>query len=109
VRRALAALGVAERGCLSPGDSLIMYIIDRQGMAALHLGSNVPAGDSFVVPIPHGVWFGAVLHPEGKAGWALMGLSSAPGFESTDSESVSPQVLAGAFPAYAEIILTIGR
>ena len=37
-----------------------MYVLDTMGLTKYTLGTVITSGESFVLPVPHGVWFAAI-------------------------------------------------
>lgn len=89
------------------GCSLVVHVIlPGGGYQALHLGSDLEAGERFQAVVPAGSWFGAELKGEG---FGLAGCTVAPGFEFSDFELAGRDALASRYPQYAGLINRMTR
>jgi predicted cupin superfamily sugar epimerase len=66
------------------------------------LGTDVLAGQSPQVVVPHGVWQGSWLIPGGA--FALLGTTMAPGFDFADYEAGQREDLVERYPDHADAI-----
>lgn len=89
------------------GNSLILYVLGKQGISSYKLGTNLEEGDRPQVVIPANHWFGACVTPGGD--YTLASCTVAPGFDFQDFEMATRSVLLTEFPAYKEIILDLTR
>ncbi len=71
------------------------------------LGTDLKGGMLPQVLIPAGIWQGARLVPGGT--FALMGTTTAPGFEYTDYQSGSRKELINLYPGFKERITALTR
>jgi hypothetical protein len=71
------------------------------------LGSDLAEGQYLQYVVPAGVWFGAYLISGGE--YALMGTTVAPGFEFSDYEEGSRELLLREYPSSAKEILRLTR
>ena len=84
------------------GDAVQMVQIDQNGkLKRLTLGSNLANDEKVQVLVPKGVWQGSALAPGGK--WALMGTTMAPGFDFSDLELATDELMAQ-YPSHRETI-----
>jgi predicted cupin superfamily sugar epimerase len=84
------------------GGSIVLHQIGPAGeYAAVTLGRNSAAGQVFQTVVPAGWWFGAEPAP---ASFALVGCTTAPGFEYEDFELGRRQDLLAFFPARRALI-----
>jgi hypothetical protein len=89
------------------GDPVTMLQLGPDGGRLLTLGPDLQAGQRLQVLVPAGVWQGSLVQPGGA--WALMGTTMAPGFDFGDYEAGNPQLLAGQYPDFAELIRRLCR
>jgi predicted cupin superfamily sugar epimerase len=84
------------------GDTLHLYILNKESVNVVKLGSKVHEGDSLQVVIPANCWFGAkVIHP---GSYTLSSCTVAPGFDFNDFELADRAKLLLEFPCHKEII-----
>jgi predicted cupin superfamily sugar epimerase len=85
------------------GDPVEMFLLPPDGASRrVVLGHDLRDGQHLQVVVPHGVWQGSRLVPGGR--WALLGTTTAPGFEFDDLEMGDPESLMRQFPAQADAI-----
>jgi len=90
------------------GDVISIYEITENGTIHKHLlGKELDKGETFIVVIPAGSWFGARVEVPG--GYGLCGCTVAPGFDFSDFELADRQSLTRQYPAHAEIITALTR
>ncbi len=84
------------------GSPLLIHSISPDGgYKALHLGSNVAAGEKFQAVVPAGNWFGAEI--KGR-GFALAGCTVAPGFDFADFEIANREELLERYPEHISLV-----
>jgi len=82
------------------GDPVELLLLGPPPAAVVHrLGPDLATGQRPQVVVPAGTWQTARLQRGGR--FALMGTTVAPGFESTDFEPGSPELLRPAYPAFS--------
>jgi predicted cupin superfamily sugar epimerase len=92
------------------GDPVEMLHLYPDGSGkCLLFGDELERGMQPQVLIPSGVWQGARLLPGGTFGFALMGTTTAPGFEYPDYQSGSRQELTRQYPDFKELITALTR
>ena len=85
------------------GDPVRMLLLKPNGGGKeIILGSDIMAGQSVQVVVPHGVWQGSRLEPGGR--FALMGTTVAPGFDFADYEPGDRDRLIQQYPDFKELI-----
>lgn len=85
------------------GDPVEMLQLMPDGShATIVLGSDIEAGHTPQVIVPHGVWQGCRVKPGGS--WALMGATVAPAFDYEDYENGNRDQLIGRYPDCADLI-----
>jgi uncharacterized protein len=90
------------------GTGLTLFILDEAGgMTEARLGPDPEKGDSFQVVVPAGCWFGAEVND--PAGYALVGCTTAPGFEIEDLEFADGAALIARHPRHRAIIERLAR
>lgn len=90
------------------GGSLCVYEIDADGVLIKHLlGKSLADGESPVVVIKAGSWFGSRV--ERPDGFTLCGCTVAPGFDFADFELADRNTLAAQYPQHATIIAEMTR
>jgi uncharacterized protein len=90
------------------GDPLVVYEISHNGRLLTHrLGNDPLNGESFHAVIKAGSWFASA--PAEGSEYALVGCTVAPGFDFGDFELADGEVLAGQYPAHAELIRKLTR
>ena len=90
------------------GDPLVVYEISHNGRLLTHrLGNDSLNGESFYAVIKAGSWFASA--PAEGSEYALVGCTVAPGFDFADFELADGEVLAGQYPAHAELIRRLTR
>lgn len=90
------------------GSCLIVQVIDPNGNPyAIHLGQNLEKGEVFQALVPAGCWFAASL--ESGQGYALVGCTTAPGFEFEDFEMGDRNDLLATYPGLNELITAYTR
>lgn len=83
------------------GQPLTVHCLMPDGSyEALHLGSDLAAGQEFQARVPAGTIFGAEVHQ----GFALVSCMVAPGFDYRDFELLTAQELTAMYPAQASMI-----
>jgi len=89
------------------GSSLLIHTIFPDGRyQALHLGTDLKAGERYQAVVPAGCWFGAEL--TGKQ-FALAGCTVSPGFDFADFEMAERRRLSDVYPEHAELITRMTR
>lgn len=90
------------------GAGLVLVMLDEAGnLARAPLGPDPEKGESFQAVVPAGHWFGAMLND--SSGFALVGCTTAPGFEAADLEFADRAALIAHFPQHREIIERLTR
>jgi uncharacterized protein len=90
------------------GDSLSIYVIDKQGgHSEIKLGPNSENGDSFQAIVPAGCWFASRLVQPGT--FALAGCTVSPGFNYHEFEMADRAQLIRLYPLHKEIIEQLTR
>ena len=90
------------------GAPLSIYELTPAGEMIRHqLGKNINDGESLVVVIPAGSWFGCRVEIEG--GFTLCGCSVAPGFDFADFELADRGSLVSQFPDHKALITALTR
>ncbi|MDR3679558.1 MAG: cupin domain-containing protein [Flavipsychrobacter sp.] len=90
------------------GEPLCIYEINKEGILTRHLlGKNIAAGESLVVCITAGSWFGSRV--EETDGYTLCGCSVAPGFDFEDFELADRITLKLQYPQHGNIIEALTR
>lgn len=69
------------------------------------LGNDIKAGQEIQVVVPGGTWQGSFLKDGG--GFSLMGTTMAPGFDPSDFEPASRDVLLRQYPNQSELIIRL--
>ena len=90
------------------GEPLYVHVLDEAGHLTSHrLGNALTHADAvFQVVVPAGQWFAAeCVDP---AGYALAGCTVAPGFEFSEFELASVDVLLANYPAHRDIVMRLG-
>jgi predicted cupin superfamily sugar epimerase len=88
------------------GDPLLIHIITSAGVhETILLGSDPGKGQRFQAVVPAGCWFGA----ECEGGYSLVGCTVAPGFDFSDFEMASRDLLSEMFPHHAALIGRLTR
>ncbi len=75
------------------------------GGRVLLLGQDIVAGMKLQVVVPRGVWQGSRLLPGGQ--FALLGTTTAPGFEYADFEAGGREALIAAYPQFHDRIVAL--
>jgi len=83
----------------------LLMLLPQGGGQIVRIGTDLPAGQRPQVVVPHGVWMGARLQPEGC--FALLGTTMAPGFGPADFELGERAALLPAYPQFAEWITAL--
>ena len=90
------------------GSCLIVHIIDPKGnYQDIHLGPDMDKGQVFQALVPAGFWFAASLLTENS--YALVGCTTAPGFEFEDFEMAERSSLIADYPHLADLITQYTR
>jgi predicted cupin superfamily sugar epimerase len=89
------------------GPVRMLQLFAGGGTRELVIGSDILAGQQPQLVVPAGVWQGSRLEP--GVDFALMGATMAPGFDYADYEQGRRSVLAGLYPAHAELIAQLTR
>jgi predicted cupin superfamily sugar epimerase len=90
------------------GDPVEMLQLWPDGSAKrVLIGSDIEKGIAPQLVVPHGVWQGARLVAGGM--FALLGCTVSPGFDYTDYESGSRQLLSEAYPEHKDMICALTR
>ncbi len=85
------------------GDPVELLQLSGDGTGRLFtLGPNPFLGMQPQLVVPRGVWQGARLRPGGR--FALLGMTTAPGFDYADYEHGDRQQLLAAYPQFSEAI-----
>lgn len=87
------------------GSALTIYVIDESGhLRVVKLGDDLERGEQFQTVIEAGCWFAAlVIHPYPYT-FALVGCTTAPGFDFTDFELGERNALVSKYPQHRELI-----
>jgi predicted cupin superfamily sugar epimerase len=89
------------------GSPLTVHIIEPDGaFRELHLGSDGTGGQEFQAVVPGGRWFASSLR---NGGYALVGCTTAPGFEFLDFEMADREDLIRSYPHLADVITQYTR
>lgn len=88
-----------------PVEQLLLYPDGRSEVVVL--GPDLAAGQHVQHVAPHGVWQGTRLVPGGQ--WALLGTTMAPGFDFSDYEPGSRDVLVSTYTSKAGLIRALTR
>lgn len=83
------------------GDPVLMLLLGSCARLVT-LGPAIERGQQPQVVVPAGTWQGALLSERGE--WALLGTTTAPGFDRADFEPAGRSSLLAAFPEYATLI-----
>jgi len=89
------------------GNTLLIYVLDENGLTTHHLGNDIERGESLQMVIPANTWFGALVIPGGE--YTLAGCTVAPGFDFQDFEFADQQQLLKTFPAHSDIIKKLSK
>jgi predicted cupin superfamily sugar epimerase len=90
------------------GDSVTMLQLHPDGSSdVIDLGPDITKGQRVQVTVPKDTWQGAFLKHGGK--FALMGTTTAPGFESDDFELAKRHELLEQYPSRRDLILRLTR
>ena len=90
------------------GSPLCIYEIDTKSSLTIHvLGKSLTEGQSPVVVIKAGSWFGSGVEIEG--GYTLCGCTVAPGFDFNDFELADRKKLSAEYPEHAALITELTR
>ena len=85
------------------GDACTIHVISRDGRySRTQLGPAAGKGECFQAVVPAGEWFGATVAPGGA--YALMGCTTAPGFDFADFEMAERGALLKRYPRHRRII-----
>ncbi len=85
------------------GDPVILVMLFPDSRVELAtLGPDIAAGQELQVVVPRGVWQGSLLRDGGKV--ALLGTTTAPGYEQEDFVIGERETLVSRYPAYRDII-----
>jgi uncharacterized protein len=84
------------------GCSLSIYVLQKNNLSVLKLGSDLEHGDSLQVVIPANCWFGARV--ESPNSYSLSSCTVAPGFDFKDFQIADRQKLLEEFPDHGLII-----
>lgn len=85
------------------GSPLVVHVITPAGERIDQvLGNDLAAGQRLQYVVPAGAWFGAAM--AGRAGFALVGNTVAPGFDFDDFELADRHRLTSAWPQHADLI-----
>ena len=88
------------------GDPVRMLQLHPDGSSeVIDLGSDIMNGQRVQVTVPAGSWQEAFLSEGGK--FALMGTTTAPGFEFDDFEVAEQEKLLARYPQHRELILRL--
>jgi predicted cupin superfamily sugar epimerase len=91
------------------GSSLLIHIFAPDGNYRVEqLGADLAAGDRFQIMVPVGSWFGAEL-ATGRATFALVGCTVAPGFNFSDFTLADRARLCVAYPRHAPLVRRLTR
>ncbi len=82
---------------------MLQLLPDGQGKIVT-VGPDIVNGQSPQVIVPRGVWQGSHLLNGGKAGFALLGCTVAPGFDYADYEHGKRAELVTGYPTFADLI-----
>ena len=90
------------------GEPMYVHVLDEAGHLRSHrLGNALTHPDAvFQMVVPAGQWFAAECAD--PAGYALVGCTVAPGFEFSEFELASVDVLLEAYPAHRDVIARLG-
>jgi predicted cupin superfamily sugar epimerase len=90
------------------GDSVTMLQLHPDGSSdVIDLGPDVTGGCRIQVTVPKGTWQGAFLKHKGS--FALMGMTTAPGFEFDDFELGRREELLELYPNRRDLILKLTK
>lgn len=90
------------------GTCVVVHVIGPEGNHHdIHLGSSLDRGQVFQALVPAGCWFAASVLNE--SGYALVGCTTAPGFEFEDFEMADRKALIAEYPALEGLIRTYTR
>jgi uncharacterized protein len=85
------------------GDPLVIYEMEEDGKMIEHLlGNDIEKGQSLFCKIKAGNWFASEVANGGEYG--LAGCTVSPGFDFNDFELAEKNILANAYPQFAELI-----
>jgi hypothetical protein len=87
------------------GDPVEMLLLHSDGAGEVFvLGNDLLNGMRPQKVVPHGVWQGSRLLPNGQHGFALIGTTMAPGFDWAGFELGRREPLVEQYPAFAPLI-----
>ncbi len=86
--------------------NMLQLLPDGSGQLVM-LGNDILNGMHPQVIVPKGVWQGAKLAPGGK--FALLGTTMSPGFDSTDYETGSRDILVTSYPEFRDLIIALTK
>jgi len=90
------------------GDPVNMLQLWPDGSGrVIMLGHDILNGMRPQVIVPKGVWQGAKLSPGGK--FALLGTTMSPGFDYTDYETGSKDILVESYPKFRDLIIALTK
>lgn len=90
------------------GSCVVVHVIDSRGHHKdIHLGPQPDKGQVFQALVPAGYWFAASILNE--SGFALVGCTTAPGFEFEDFEMAERDQLIADYPHLSELIRSFTR
>ncbi len=92
------------------GDPVELLQLRPDGTGTLcRLGPGLASGERPQWLVPAGVWQGSRLAAGGRAGFALLGTTVAPGFQFEDYAPGDGAALALLYPAFARMIASLAR
>lgn len=89
------------------GSTLLIYVLVKNELQILKVGSHPENGESLQVVIPANCWFGA--HVEKQNSFALCGCTVAPGFDFRDFEMADRKDLIKKYPGLEQEIIQLTR
>ncbi|MEO0086070.1 MAG: cupin domain-containing protein [candidate division WOR-3 bacterium] len=87
------------------GDPVLLLLLRDRTAGVRTLGPDIERGQQPQVVVPAGTWQGALLADGGN--WALLGTTTAPGFDRTDFEPADRAELLAEFPEYDRLIVRL--
>ena len=90
------------------GDPVELFLLQPGGAGeSILLGPDLSQGMKLQFTVPHGTWQGSHLVSGGK--FALLGTTTAPGFEFADFELARPDALLAGYPHFTNLIRSLTR
>lgn len=86
------------------GSSCELTLLKPDGTGETHrLGHDILNGDSITFMVPRGCWQGVRIAEEGEGLWALLGTTMSPGYEDSDYEDGTDELM-DEYPDFRERI-----